>query len=154
MKKSRFSEQQIKIGARCINAAASKPAFRDPFSRGQRWIAPVDGFYESQKQPGGKQPFAIVAVDASRWRWRASGSGGSSPVMGGGGGPYLHHHHRAANEFVAPIHNRNAGRPPSARLAHLVRRRRAQTIERCARPADGSSGRFEKPILTCRTGIG
>jgi putative SOS response-associated peptidase YedK len=76
----------IKMGARCINAmaetVATKPAFRDAFNRSQRCLVPVDGFYEWQKRPGGKQPYAIVGADgkplalAGLWdRWREPGSG-------------------------------------------------------------------------------
>jgi putative SOS response-associated peptidase YedK len=74
------------MGARCINAmaetVATKPAFRDAFNRSQRCLVPVDGFYEWQKRPGGKQPYAIVGADgkplalAGLWdRWREPGSG-------------------------------------------------------------------------------
>src|SRR3954471_6198889 len=81
----RHAETLPKIGARCINAMAetiaSKPAFRDAFNRGQRCIVPVDGFYEWQKRPAGKQPYAIVGGDrkplalASLWeRWKEPSS--------------------------------------------------------------------------------
>jgi len=78
--------KDIKIGARCINAmaetVASKPAFRDAFSRGQRCIVPVDAFYEWKKIGASKQPYAIVGADGlplamaglwERWRDRAGG---------------------------------------------------------------------------------
>jgi putative SOS response-associated peptidase YedK len=62
--------KDIKIGSHCINAmaetVATKPAFRDPFARGQRCIVPVDGFYEWKKTLIGKQPYAIVARAALR----------------------------------------------------------------------------------------
>ena len=78
--------KEVKIGARCINAmaetVASKPAFRDPFARGQRCIVPVDAFYEWKKIGAGKQPYAIVGADGlplalaglwERWKDRATG---------------------------------------------------------------------------------
>lgn len=78
--------KDIKIGARCINAmaetVASKPAFREPFARGQRCIVPVDAFYEWNKIGAGKQPYAIVGADGlplalaglwERWKDRVSG---------------------------------------------------------------------------------
>src|SRR5947208_6693867 len=78
--------KDIKMGARCINAmaetVATKPAFRDAFTRGQRCLVPVDAFYEWKKTAAGKQPYAIVAADGlplamaglwERWKDRASG---------------------------------------------------------------------------------
>ena len=54
------------IGARMINArsetAAEKPAFRAAFKR-RRCLVIADGFYEWQKQNGGKQPFFIHLED-------------------------------------------------------------------------------------------
>jgi putative SOS response-associated peptidase YedK len=98
-----------KIGARCINAmaetVATKPAFRDAFNRGQRCIVPVDGFYEWQKRPGGKQPYAITGVDgkplalAGLWeRWKEPDSGQAVQTFTIITGP--------PNQLVAPIHNR------------------------------------------------
>ncbi|HNS49765.1 MAG TPA: SOS response-associated peptidase [Anaerolineae bacterium] len=50
------------LGARLINArcetVAQKPAFRDAF-RKRRCLVVADGFFEWQKQNGGKQPFYI-----------------------------------------------------------------------------------------------
>jgi putative SOS response-associated peptidase YedK len=54
------------IGARMINArsetVAEKPAFRAAFKR-RRCLVVADGFYEWQKQNGGKQPFFIRLQD-------------------------------------------------------------------------------------------
>ena len=41
----------------------SAPAFRGPWSRGQRCILPASGFYEWQKRDTAKQPFFIKLVD-------------------------------------------------------------------------------------------
>ena len=101
--------KDAKIGARCINAmvetVARKPAFRDAFNRGQRCIVPVDGFYEWQKRPGGKQPYALVAGDgtplalAGLWdRWKESESEQAVHTFTIITGP--------PNELVSPIHNR------------------------------------------------
>ena len=47
------------IGAKLANARAEtideKPSFRQPFRR-QRCLLPVDGYYEWESRPGGKQP--------------------------------------------------------------------------------------------------
>jgi putative SOS response-associated peptidase YedK len=54
------------IGARMINAraetVADKPAFRHAFRR-RRCLVVADGFYEWQKQDGGKQPYFIHLAD-------------------------------------------------------------------------------------------
>jgi putative SOS response-associated peptidase YedK len=102
--------KDAKMGPRCINAVAetvaSKPAFRDPFNRGQRCIVPIDGFCEWQKRPAGKQPYATVGADgkplalAGLWeRWKEPDSG-LQPIYTFTiiTGP--------PNEVVAPIHNR------------------------------------------------
>jgi putative SOS response-associated peptidase YedK len=71
------------IGNRLINAraetAAEKPAFRSAF-RQRRCLIPADGFYEWQRQPGGKTPYFIGLRDnqpfafAGLWeRWQAAG---------------------------------------------------------------------------------
>ena len=41
----------------------SAPAFRGPWSRGQRCILPAAGFYEWQKRGASKQPFFIKLAD-------------------------------------------------------------------------------------------
>jgi putative SOS response-associated peptidase YedK len=57
-----FWAKDPSIGARMINArsetVAEKPAFRAAFRR-RRCLVAADGFYEWQKQNGGKQPFYI-----------------------------------------------------------------------------------------------
>jgi putative SOS response-associated peptidase YedK len=61
-----FWAQDPSMGARLINArsetAAEKPAFRAAFRR-RRCLVVADGFYEWQKQNGGKQPFYIRLRD-------------------------------------------------------------------------------------------
>jgi putative SOS response-associated peptidase YedK len=101
--------KDIKIGAHCINAmaetVATKPAFRDPFARGQRCIVPVDAFYEWKKTPTGKQPYAIVSADGQpfamaglweHWRDRAVGDVLQSFTI----------ITTVPNELCAPIHDR------------------------------------------------
>ena len=57
-----FWAKDIKVGFANINAKAEgiekKPAFREAF-RQRRCLVPVDNFYEWQKTPSGKQPYAI-----------------------------------------------------------------------------------------------
>jgi putative SOS response-associated peptidase YedK len=94
------------IGPRCINAmaetVASKPAFREAFQR-RRCIVPADFFYEWQKTPNGKQPYAIGLADgrpmafAGLWeRWNPAGT--SLQTFAILTGP--------PNALCAPIHNR------------------------------------------------
>jgi putative SOS response-associated peptidase YedK len=57
-----FWAKDIKVGFANINAKAegieNKPAFREAF-RQRRCLVPVDNFFEWQKTPSGKQPYAI-----------------------------------------------------------------------------------------------
>ena len=73
--------KDIKVGFANINAKAegieNKPAFREAFQR-RRCLVPVDNFYEWQKTPSGKQPYAIALADrglmalAGLWEtWRS-----------------------------------------------------------------------------------
>jgi putative SOS response-associated peptidase YedK len=97
------------IGPRCINAmaetVATKPAFRDSL-RQRRCLVPADFFYEWQKIPAGKQPYAIGLADGSPmafaglWeRWRDAAAGGDTlhtfAIVTG-----------PPNALCAPIHNR------------------------------------------------
>jgi putative SOS response-associated peptidase YedK len=58
-----------KEGPRPINAKAEtlldRPLFADALEHGRRVIVPVDGFYEWQDAPEGKQPFLLAAPDGS-----------------------------------------------------------------------------------------
>lgn len=95
------------IGARLINARSEtvleKPAFRTAFRR-RRCLIPASGFYEWQQQTSGKQPFYFTPVDgdlmafAGLWeQWRAPDGAvvESYTILT-----------TAANEIVAPIHDR------------------------------------------------
>ena len=96
------------IGPRCINAmretVISKPAFRDAF-RQRRCLVPTDFFYEWQKTPAGKQPYAVGLADgapmalAGLWeRWRDAAGGDVIHTFTIITGP--------PNEALAPIHDR------------------------------------------------
>lgn len=61
--------KEARIGARFINArqetVRDKPAFRAAFAR-RRCLVPADGYYEWQRQPGGrKQPYFLSAPEGS-----------------------------------------------------------------------------------------
>ena len=73
----------VRIGSRMINARAEtlaeKASFRRPFAR-TRLLLPMDGFYEWQQTPTGKQPVFIHRADgaplavAGLWTaWRPKG---------------------------------------------------------------------------------
>jgi putative SOS response-associated peptidase YedK len=96
------------VGNRMINAraetAATRPAFRDAMKR-RRCLVPADGFYEWQKQEGGrrKQPHLIRMADdrpfgfAGLWdAWRR----GDDPLE------TFTILTTSPNELVAPIHDR------------------------------------------------
>jgi putative SOS response-associated peptidase YedK len=101
--------KDLSFGARCINARAETvdrlPAFRDAFA-GRRCLIPAGGFYEWEKIPSGKQPYAIVPADeplfafAGLWEnWHDRRAGAEwirtcSIIVG------------PANDLVAPIHDR------------------------------------------------
>ena len=57
-----------KVGARFINArretVAEKPAFRAAYRR-RRCLLPADGYYEWQRQDGGKQPHYLTSYDGA-----------------------------------------------------------------------------------------
>jgi putative SOS response-associated peptidase YedK len=78
-----FWAKDIKVGFVNINAKAegieNKPAFRDAF-RQRRGLVPVDNFYERQKTPSRKLPYAIRLKGgglmglAGLWEnWRSAG---------------------------------------------------------------------------------
>ena len=57
--------RDLAIGNRMINARAetldSKPSFKNSFAM-RRCLIPMDGYYEWQKRPDGKQPYLIEAT--------------------------------------------------------------------------------------------
>lgn len=96
------------VGARMINARsetlAEKPAFRNALKR-RRCLIVADGFYEWQKQPGGKVPMFITLKDRQPFgfaglyeTWTEPESGASVTTCTIITGP--------ANALVAPIHDR------------------------------------------------
>jgi putative SOS response-associated peptidase YedK len=95
-----------KIGSRMINArsetAAEKPSFRAAFKR-RRCLVPADGFYEWQRQEGGKQPFYIRMQSgqpfalAGLWEhWEGAGGIIESCTL----------LTTEPNDLVRPLHNR------------------------------------------------
>lgn len=93
-------------GIRPINARAEtisdKPMFREAFKR-HRCLVPVDGFYEWQASPQGKQPFCYRRADGqpfalggiwSHWRGEAGDLETVSIVV------------TAANALMTPVHDR------------------------------------------------
>lgn len=102
-----FWAKDPSIGSRMINAraetVAEKPAFRAAFKY-RRCIIPASGFYEWQKQNGGKQPHYIHHKDGSPlafaglWEHWQSPDGSeleSCTILT-----------TAANEIMGPLHNR------------------------------------------------
>lgn len=96
------------IGSRMINArsetVAEKPAFRNALKR-RRCLIIADGFYEWQKQPGGKVPMFITLKDRQPFgfaglyeTWTEPEGGASVTTCTIITGP--------ANTLIAPIHDR------------------------------------------------
>lgn len=99
--------KDISFGARLINArsetVAEKPSFRNAFKR-RRCLIPASGFFEWQKQNGGKQPVYIHAHDGAlfalaglweTWRDPAGSALQTCTILT-----------TTPNELMAPIHNR------------------------------------------------
>jgi putative SOS response-associated peptidase YedK len=95
------------IGARMINARSEtvleKGSFRESF-RKRRCLVPVDGFYEWQKRPDGKQPFVFRRRDKGlfalagiwdRWEYPGGKELQSCAILT-----------TAANRVMRPIHHR------------------------------------------------
>ena len=102
-----FWAKDPKIGTRMINAraetVAEKPAFRNALKK-RRCLILADGYYEWQKTPVGKRPFRIIMRSAEPfamaglWEtWR----GPQGKVV-----PSCTIITTAANDYIAPIHNR------------------------------------------------
>ena len=94
------------VGNRMINArsetVARLPAFREPFQK-RRCLVPANGFYEWRRAGRARDPFLLKMKDdepfafASIWdRWRRGGDRIESCAI----------LTTAANDLVAPIHNR------------------------------------------------
>ena len=102
-----FWAKDPKIGARMINAraetVAEKPAFRNALKK-RRCLVLADGYYEWQKTPVGKRPYRIILKSgepfamAGLWEtWRDT----QGNVV-----PSCTIITTAANDYLAPIHNR------------------------------------------------
>jgi putative SOS response-associated peptidase YedK len=102
--------KDIKIGFSTINARAeeidTKPAFREAF-RQRRCLVPLDNFYEWQKTPTGKQPYAIglkgggLMATAGLWEtWRSPGSPSGERIRS------FTIATTTPNELCAKLHNR------------------------------------------------
>jgi putative SOS response-associated peptidase YedK len=102
-----FWAKDSRIGSRMINArsetVADKPAFRAAFRR-RRCLVLADGFYEWQKQNGGKRPFYIRLGDgkpfafAGLWeQWKGPDEEGieSCTLLT-----------TMPNDLIRPLHNR------------------------------------------------
>jgi len=109
------------IGNRLINARAEtvqeKPSFRNAFRR-HRCLIPANGFYEWQRQEGGKQPFFVRMRDerifafAGLWdRWESSDKDviETCTILT-----------TAANTVLAPIHGRMPVILPQAEYARWL----------------------------------
>ncbi|MCO6452217.1 MAG: SOS response-associated peptidase [Caldilineales bacterium] len=102
-----FWSKDLAIGSRLINArsetVAEKPAFRAAF-KSRRCLIPASGFYEWQKQNGGKQPHLIGMEDgkpfamAGMWEHWEGGDGSiieSCTILT-----------TTANKMIERVHNR------------------------------------------------
>lgn len=97
-----------KEGPRPINAKAEtlldRPLFADALEHGRRVIVPVDGFYEWEDGPDGKQPFLLTSPGGSPLAFAGLWSRWSAPD----GEPLVTFAivTAAANADVAPLHDR------------------------------------------------
>ena len=102
-----FWAKDPKIGARMINAraetVAEKPAFRNALKR-RRCLVLADGYYEWQKTPVGKRPFRIVMRSGEPFAFAGLWETWKDPE--GNVIPSCTIITTAANDFLAPIHNR------------------------------------------------
>ncbi len=107
-----FWSQDLKIGARMINArsetAATKPSFRAAF-KSRRCLVLADGFFEWKKIGKEKQPYYITQVDDGpfcmaglweSWKDKQSDSGLAAPVE------TCTILTTEANSMMAPLHDR------------------------------------------------
>ena len=102
-----FWAKDPKIGARMINAraetVAEKPAFRNALKK-RRCLVLADGYYEWQKTPVGKRPFRIVMRSGESFAF--AGIWETWKDIQGNVVPSCTIITTAANDFLAPIHNR------------------------------------------------
>ena len=102
-----FWAKDPKIGARMINAraetVAEKPAFRKALKK-RRCLVLADGYYEWQKTPVGKRPFRIVMRSGEPFALAGLWETWKEPQ--GNVVPSCTIITTAANDFLAPIHNR------------------------------------------------
>ena len=102
-----FWAKDPKIGSRMINAraetVAEKPTFRNALKK-RRCLVLADGYYEWQKTPVGKRPYRIILKSgepfafAGLWETRRDPQGNVVPSC-----TIIT---TAANDFLAPIHDR------------------------------------------------
>ena len=102
-----FWAKDPKIGSRMINAraetVAEKPTFRNALKK-RRCLVLADGYYEWQKTPVGKRPFRIVMRSGEPFAF--AGIWETWKDLQGNVIPSCTIITTAANDFLAPIHNR------------------------------------------------
>ena len=102
-----FWAKDSKIGARMINArsetVAEKPAFRNALKK-RRCLVLADGYYEWQKTPVGKRPYRIILKSGEPFAMAGLWETWRDPQ--GNVVPTCTIITTAANDYLAPIHNR------------------------------------------------
>ena len=102
-----FWAKDPKIGARMINARAEtvseKPAFRNALKK-RRCLVIADGYYEWQKTPVGKRPYRIIMKSGEPFAMAGLWETWKDPH--GNVVPSCTIITTAANDYLAPIHNR------------------------------------------------
>ena len=102
-----FWAKDPKIGARMFNAraetVAEKPAFRNALKK-RRCLVLADGYYEWQKTPVGNRPFRIVMRSGESFAFAGLWETWRDPQ--GNVVPSCTIITTAANDFLAPIHDR------------------------------------------------
>ena len=102
-----FWAKDPKIGARMINAraetVAEKPAFRNALKK-RRCLVLADGYYEWQKTPAGKRPYRIIMRSGEPFAMAGLWETWKDPQ--GNVVPSCTIITTAANDFLAPVHNR------------------------------------------------
>ena len=102
-----FWAKDPKVGARMINAraetVAEKPAFRNAFKR-RRCLVLADSYYEWQKTLTGKKPYRIIMKSGEPFAMAGLWETWRTPQ--GNVVPSCTIITTAANDYLAPIHNR------------------------------------------------